>query len=106
MTKHIKRNTNNYYFYEIKNIGGNEFFIQMACSSRNIPDDLRDMCNRINEFFPSKQQKENWQWRTHFTSKHSKVDEEMSEEKIFEQLDKKLEEILAFEEKLKEKLAE
>ena len=99
-------NTNNYYFYEIKNIGGNEFFIQMACSSRNIPDDLRDMCNRINEFFPSKQQKENWQWRTHFTSKHSKVDEEMSEEKIFEQLDKKLEEILAFEEKLKEKLAE
>ncbi len=46
-------------------------------------------------------QKENWQWRTCFVTKHSKVDEEMSEDKIHENLNKKLDEIKAFEEKVK-----
>ena len=62
-------NTKNHYFYEIKN----------------------------NEYFPSRQQKENWKWRTPFTTKVVKIDEETSEEKIFEQLDKKWEKIKAFE---------
>ena len=53
------------------------------------------------EHFPSRQQKENWQWRTCFVSKHSKVDEETAEDKIYENLNKKLEEIKAFEEKVK-----
>ena len=53
------------------------------------------------EHFPSKQQKSNWQWRTPFTTKVVKLDEESTEDKIFEQLDKKLEELKAFEEKLR-----
>lgn len=55
----------------------------------------------MNEHFPSRQQKENWQWRTCFVTKHSKVDEELSEGKIQEHLNKRLQEIKAFEEKLK-----
>ncbi len=94
-------NTKNHYFYEIRNIEGKEFFIQLSLSSRNISDELREVCNRINEHFPSRQQKENWQWRIPFTTKHSKVDEELSEDKIYEQLNKKLDEIKNFEEKLK-----
>jgi len=94
-------NTKNHYFYEVRNIDGKEFFVQLSLSSKNISDEQREMCNRINEYFPSRQQKENWQWRTPFTTKHSKVDEEMSEDKIYEQLDKKLEEIKTFETKLK-----
>lgn len=58
------------------------------------------MCDRINEHYPARQKKVNWQWRSPFSTKHSKVEEEMSEEKFFEQLDKKLSEIFAFEEKL------
>lgn len=94
-------NTKNHYFYEIKNIDGKEFFVQLVLSSRNISDEQRYMCNRINEHYPSRQQKENWQWRTPFTTKHSKVDEELSEDKIYEQLNKRLEELKNFEEKLK-----
>ncbi len=94
-------NTYNYYFYEIRNNEGKEFFVQLVLSAKNIPDDLREVCNKINEHFPSRQQKENWQWRTPFTTKHSKVVEELSEDKIFEQLNKKLDEIKAFEEKLR-----
>lgn len=92
--------TPNYYFYEIRNNDGKEFYVQLSLSSKDIPDELRDMCDRINEHYPARQKKVNWQWRSPFSTKHSKVEEEMSEEKIFEQLDKKLSEIFAFEEKL------
>lgn len=94
-------NTKNHYFYEIKNIEGKEFFIQLVFSSRNITDEQRVVCDKVNEHFPSRMQKENWQWRTCFVTKHSKVDEEMSEDKIYENLNKKLDEIKAFEEKVK-----
>lgn len=94
-------NTKNHYFYEIKNIEGKEFFIQLVFSARNVTDEQRAVCNKVNEHFPSRQQKENWQWRTCFVSKHSKVDEETAEDKIYENLNKKLEEIKAFEEKVK-----
>lgn len=96
--------TKNHYFYEIYNIGGNEFFIKLVFSSKNIPDNLMDMCKRINVYYPSSQQKENWQWRTSFTTKKSKLKEEISEDKIYEELNKKFDEIKAFEEKLKSHL--
>jgi hypothetical protein len=93
-------NTANYYFYEIRNPNGKEFYIQLAFSSRDIPDDLREICDRINKYYPSRQQKENWQWRIPFSTKHSKTDEELSEDKIFELLDRKLDEIKEFEARL------
>ena len=98
-------NTKNYYFYEIRNPNGKEFYIQFAVSSKDIPDDLRATCDRINKYYPSRQQKENWQWRTPYTTKHSKADEELSEERIFEMLDRKLDDIRAFEARLKELLS-
>lgn len=96
--------TKNHYFYELYNNGGNEFFIQLVFSSKNIPDSLKDMCERINVYYPSRQQKANWQWRTPFTTKRSKIEEEVSKEKIYEQLNKKLNVIKAFEQKLKGQL--
>jgi len=60
----------------------------------------RNICDKINEHFPSRQQKTNWQWRTPFATKQVKLDEELSENKIFEQLDKQLVELKTFEEKL------
>ena len=92
--------TSNYYFYEIRNNDGREFFFQFAVSAKDIPEDIRSVCDRINAVFPSRHQKVNWQWRIHFTSHHSKVDEELSEEKIFEQLNKRFEEVKAFEKKV------
>lgn len=93
-------NTKNHYFYEIRNIDGSGFLLSLALSSRNLSDEQRAICDKINEHFPSRTQKENWQWRTPFATKQVKIDEELSEEKLFEQLDKKLDELKAFEEKL------
>ncbi|MDO4851812.1 MAG: PD-(D/E)XK nuclease family protein [Clostridia bacterium] len=98
--------TSNFYYYEIKNIDGKELFIQFALSSKNIPDDLRATCERINAVYRAKQQKINWQWRTHFATRHVKIDDDMTDEEIFEQLDKRLEEVKMFEKKLVEKLSE
>lgn len=97
-------NTKNHYFYELINNGGSDFFIQIAFSSKNIPDDLREICDEINVYYPSRQQKENWQWRVHFKTKSSKIDLETSEEKIYEMLDKKFEEVKIFEKSLCEKM--
>jgi hypothetical protein len=98
-------NTKNYYFYEIlNNNGGTEFYIQISFSSKNIPDDLRAICDEINVHYPSRQQKANWQWRLPFRTKTVKIDEDTSEEKIHELLNKKFEEIKAFENALKTKM--
>lgn len=86
--------------------GGTGFYIQLALSSKEIPDDLRAICDRINKHYPSKQQKTNWQWRTPYSTKHAKTDEELSEEKIYDQFNKRLEEIKAFELRLKGLLEE
>lgn len=94
-------NTKNHYFYEIRNNEGTGFLLSLTLSSRNLTEEQRDICNKINEYFPSKQQKDNWQWRTPFATKQVKLDEELSEEKIFEQLDKKMNELKEFEEKLR-----
>lgn len=96
-------NTPNFYFYEIRN-NGNDFFIQLALSSRNIPDDLRKVCEQINKYFPARTKKVDWQWRTPFSTKHIKVEEEFSEEYIFEQLNRLFENVKKFELKLTESL--
>ncbi|HPR92421.1 MAG TPA: PD-(D/E)XK nuclease family protein [Candidatus Dojkabacteria bacterium] len=93
-------NTRNHYFYEIDYNGVDEFQIQLAFSAKNIPSDLKEMCERISKFYPSKQNKTNWEWRKVFSTRKSKIDDETSEDTIFEQLDKKLCEINEFEQKL------
>lgn len=77
-------NTKNHYFYEIFNNGGNEFHIQFVLSARSIPSDLKETCERINGFFPSKQNKTNWLWRTVFSTRRSKIEDDFSDEVIVE----------------------
>ncbi len=89
--------TKNYYFYEIRNNDGREFYIQLALNSNNIPSDLRAVCDRINQHYPSRQQRVNWQWRIHYSTRHIKVDEVLSKEKVFEQLSKRFDDVKAFE---------
>lgn len=97
-------NTKNHYFYEIINNGGTEFYIQISLSSKNIPDDLREICDEINIHYPSRQQKVNWQWRLPFRTKVSKISQDTTEDRIHELLDKKLDEIRVFENALCSKL--
>lgn len=92
-------NTKNNYFYEIIN-DGDKFYIQFALSSKNLTDKLREKCDQINKFKPSRMQRENWQWRIHFKTRNTKVPDELDEEKIFKALNEKFEEIKAFEQEV------
>lgn len=96
--------THNYYFYEIVNNRKN-FLVQLAISAKEMPEELRKICNQLFELL-NKKPKENWQWHALFKTKFTKIDEneELSEEKIFKQLDKYFEEVKKFESQLVEKL--
>ena len=97
-------NTENHYFYEILNRTGKSVCIQFAISSKNITDNFRAVCDRINELYPAKMGKENWQWRTPFKTRMITFGEKLSKEEIFAGLDECLVEIRQFEANLKEKL--
>ena len=97
-------NTENHYFYEIVNRTGKSFYIQLALSSRNATDDFLAVCEKINEFYPAKFGKEEWQWRISFKTTTMEIGEDLSKEEIFEKLDLCLQEILEFESNLQKKL--
>lgn len=90
-------NTDNHYFYEIINRNGKEAYIQFAISSKNITDEIRAVCDRINEFYPAKVGKKEWQWRIPFKTSTISITEGLSKDVIFSALDSCLDEILAFE---------
>ena len=97
-------NTENHYFYEIVNRTGKSIYIQFAISAKNATDEFLTICERINEYFPAKMGKEEWQWRTPFKTSTVDLSEEFSKEEVFTKLDMCLKEIQAFEADLKQKL--
>ncbi len=94
----------NHYFYEIINNRGSEFYMQFVLNGENLTDEQKNIAEKINKISPSKQQKIVWQWRTHFSTKRIKTDDELDEQKIISQLEKLLQEIKAFEASLLDKL--
>lgn len=97
-------NTDNHYFYEIINKTGRSVYIQFAISGKDITDEFRTKCDCINEFYPTKIGKNDWQWRIPFKTKTITFGETLSKEEIFEGLDECFEEILQFENEIKEKI--
>ena len=92
--------TPNYYFYELRNMAGaegHEVWISLTINSKDIPDDLRAMSDRINKIYPVKNGKPNWLHRLNFTTRTILCKEDMDPEKLINQLDQFLEEIEAFE---------
>ncbi len=92
--------TRNHYFYEIINSAGKSVYMQLALSAKNIPDNLKEICERINTHFPSKQQKENWQWRCPFITSHVSIPEDMADEDIIKVLSDQYAQLQEFEKKL------
>lgn len=97
-------NTSNYYFYEIKYDEGKGLEMMLTISFKDIPDDLRKMSNRIDNVCSFKQQKNDVNWKTRTLLQPEKVDDELNEEKIYQQLDKGLDAIKSYEKELIEKL--
>lgn len=99
-------NTDNHYFYEIVNRSGKGVYIQLSISSKNITKEFRKICDRINEYYPAKFGKEDWQWRAPFRTKTIAVGQELIRDEIFANLDECLKEVVAFEKDLKYRLEE
>ena len=90
-------NTANHYFYEIVNSTGSRVYIQLAFSSRNITDDLREKCDRLNAVYPAKVQKDNWQWRALYRTESIEIPEKIDKDELYKALDERLEQIEEFE---------
>ena len=80
--------TRTHYFYEIVNEQGKKIYMQFALSGENLPDDLKVICERIHEKFPSRVQKTDWKWRCPFVSERVMLTEKMSKEDIVNILNK------------------
>lgn len=98
--------TLNHYFYEIVNRDGKEVAIQLSLSSRNMSPELLSQCDRIDQFYPSRHKRENWQWRVPFKTQPISVSEPIDRAMLFKCLDERLQEILVFEKDLKSKLSQ
>ena len=79
---------------------GNIIEIQLALSGKNIPADLKEICERINIHYPSKWQYDNWNWRQPFITERFVVPFEMEEEKIIKLLDAQFQTLMSFEKDL------
>ncbi|WP_300079244.1 hypothetical protein [uncultured Thomasclavelia sp.] len=97
-------NTDNHYFYEIVNRNGKQSYIQLAISSKNITDDFRAICDEINQHYPAKFKKDNWQWRTLFRTKTFDLGENLDKMDIFSKFNSCMDEVLAFELDLSNKM--
>ena len=94
--------TRNHYFFEIINHSGKSVNMQLALSAKNIPDDLKEICEKINEHFPSRKQKVNWLWRCPFITRSETISEDMTDESILQVLSDQYAQIKQFEKKLVE----
>ena len=101
--------TKNHYFYEVVNNKrtrvktgpkGNIVGMQLALSSKHIPEDLKEICERINVHYPSKRQYENWYWRIPYSADRFVVPYDMNEEDIIKQLDAQFAELMRYEKDL------
>ena len=97
-------NSANHYFYEIVNRTGNSAYIQLALSSKEMPQDQLELSDRINSVYPSKYDKPDWQWRTPFRTETISFDDLTDKEEVFARLDESLQSIRIFEEDLQQKL--
>ena len=96
--------TTNHYFYEIVNRTGKSMYIQLALSSKEMPEDQLETSDRINEFYPSKYDKSEWQWRTPFKTATVEFDDINDKDAVFSKLDECLQEIRGFEDDLNQKI--
>jgi len=96
--------TRNPYFFELQNHRGEDVSIQFVVGSSGLTDDMMATVDRIYQAFPPKIKKENWRYRTFFSTKRVKVGEELDRDKLFEQLDRLLKECKLFEMKVLEAL--
>ena len=95
-------NTGNHYFYEVLNQTGKSIFVQLAISAKDLSDDQKETCDRINELNSSAWNK--WQYSLPFRTATVTFKDINNRETIFTELDGCLQKIHDFEKDLKQRL--
>lgn len=95
-----------HYFYEIKNDynSGKKFSIQLTLNSTNCTDKQMESFEKLNKLLTNQTLKSNWVWRTCFSSKQHKIDDELDEEKILKTLDQFLKDVKKNEQNIEKKI--
>ena len=98
--------TKTHYYYEIVNDQGKKINMQFALSGKNIPADLNAVCDRIAEKFPSRIQRENWQWRCPYVTKRIKLNTTTTKSDVIQYLEELYALTMDFEKEMIEALGE
>ena len=96
--------TKNHYYYEIVNEKGKKVFMQFALSGKNMPDNLKRTCERINEHYPFMEPGEKWFWKQPFKTEAISVPLDMSDDEVIRILDAQFAQVMGFEKRLKDLL--
>ncbi len=98
--------TRNHYFYEIHlSDDATGYRIQLVFNSTGLSDEQREFCERVNATtYKAKITKENWTYRTHWTTNYRKLPDDLDEKTLFDALDKMLGRLEGFELDLKKQL--
>ena len=98
--------TKNYYYYEIS-YEDSKIEMCLAVSGKDIPDNLYEICERINDHFPfSKRLRSDFVYRHTLQTGTSDVSDSPSEEEVFGILNQQFEKLMTMEKQLVEKLGE
>lgn len=92
--------TKNHYYYEIVNEKGKKVFMQFALSGKNMPDNLKRTCERINEHYPFMEPDEKWFWKQPFKTEAISVPLDMSDDEVLRIIDSQFAQTMEFENKL------
>ncbi len=92
--------TKTHYYYEIENDAGKFIRMKFVLNAQNMPQDIKDLCEKINEHFPAKKQTANWQWRCPFISKYIPIPEAMPDTEILKILADQYSQLQDFEKEL------
>lgn len=98
--------TRNHYFYEIHlSDDASKFRIQLVFNSTGLSDEQMEFCERVNATtHKAKITKENWTYRTHWTTNYRKLPDDLDEKSLFGALDEMLGRLEEFESDLKKQL--
>ena len=88
--------TDTHYFYEIHTIQSGKVQVQLAINSRNITEEFRAICDRIQQYYPDSSSDKEWTYRIPF--KTSKISfDGLTKQKLYAYLDECMDKIHEFE---------
>ena len=78
--------------------------MQFALSGKNMPADLKAVCERIDDYYPFLEEGKNWYWNQPFKTEKIAIPKDMSEDAIKQILEDQFNQLMTFEKQLKEKM--